>query len=218
MVIYKQSFEKTKERLIKGLIFLFFSKCKYDIFAVCIMLFCGCSYAQSSDNWNVEGAHGVLNIKGILTEGACRLDMKSAYQQVFLGVTPTGKLLHPGNRGVPVAVNIFLRDCIRSGGMQQDTRKFNKTYDRLQPVVSVRFLGLTDDYNSKLLKVHGASGFGLRILDSDKKDVRIGNTSSPQYLMPEDNILTYYILPERTSAPLIVGAYHTIADFGMSYD
>lgn len=41
--------------------------------------------ACAADNWNVDGANGVLHVRGALTESACRLEMTSAYQDVWLG-------------------------------------------------------------------------------------------------------------------------------------
>lgn len=45
--------------------------------------------AQAVDNWDVEGASGVLEIRGALTESACRLEMDSARQEVWLGEIAT---------------------------------------------------------------------------------------------------------------------------------
>ncbi|MFH7407602.1 fimbrial protein, partial [Pseudomonas syringae group genomosp. 7] len=56
---------------------------------------------QAADNWQVDGAHGVLHVRGELTESACRLEMASAYQAVSLGNTATAQLAQAGDRGVP---------------------------------------------------------------------------------------------------------------------
>lgn len=218
MVILTASMETIIKYFPSSLISLFTHKGKSSFVVCYFILSCGYAVAQTPDNWSVEDAHGVLNISGVLTEGACRLDMRSAYQQVLLGVTTAGRLLHPGDQGQPISLNIYLKDCLHSGGKQLDIRTGNTTIDHLQPVVSVKFLGLVDENNSELLRVKGASGFGIRILDRNYKDVRIGRRGKPLYLMPNDNILTYYVVPERTSAPLISGSYQSVANFGMNYD
>ncbi len=41
--------------------------------------------ANAVDNWDVDGANGVLYISGALTESACRLEMDSARQDISLG-------------------------------------------------------------------------------------------------------------------------------------
>ncbi|BFO09108.1 fimbrial protein [Serratia rubidaea] len=174
--------------------------------------------AQTPDNWNVEGAHGVLNVSGVLTEGACGLDMQSAWQQVRLGTTTANTLNALGRQGTPVAVQLYLRDCLRSGGSQMDIRTGSRTYDRLQPVVSVTFRGMTDADNPGLLKVQGASGVALRLLDVERRDVRLGSRGVPHYLMPYDSVLTYYVVPERTIAPLVAGAYRAVVNFQLNYD
>ncbi len=183
-----------------------------------LLLLSAGAQAQTPDNWNVEGAHGVLNVSGVLTEGACRLDMQSAFQQVQLGTTTANILRTPGSQGTPVAVQLYLRDCLRSGGSQTDVRTGSKTYDRLQPVVSVTFRGVTDADNPDLLKVQGTSGLALRLLDGERRDVRLGSRGVPQYLTPYNSVLTYYVVPERTSAPLVAGAYRAVVNFGLNYD
>ncbi|AIJ06756.1 Fimbrial protein [Edwardsiella anguillarum] len=173
---------------------------------------------KTSDNWNVDGSHGMLHVSGVLTEGACRLDMQSAYQQISLGTVPAGQLHYPGNQGAPVAVQLSLRDCLHSGGHQDDLRSGNRTSDRLQPVVSVTFKGAADADNPDLLQVQGTSGLALRLQDSNRRDVRLGDRGTPQYLMPNNSQLTYYIMPERTSAPLVTGAWRSVVNFGLNYD
>ncbi|HCV67095.1 MAG TPA: fimbrial protein, partial [Serratia sp.] len=68
---------------------------------------------QVPNNWQVEGANGVLNISGVLSEGACRLAMDSADQTVLLGVTPLAQLAQVGARAAATAVTLRLRDCLR---------------------------------------------------------------------------------------------------------
>lgn len=184
-----------------------------------LVLMSSVTSAQAAvDNWGVDGAYGELHITGALTAGACRLDMTSLFQQVDMGVLPAAALLHPGDQGVPVAVQLQLRDCLPVGGRQRDDRIGSLTWDSIQPVVSVSFAARADDDNPALVKARGASGIGLRLLDSQRRDVRLGARGAPQWLTPYNDQLTYYVVPERTRAPLSPGAFRASVDFRLNYD
>ncbi|MFS7243199.1 fimbrial protein [Serratia proteamaculans] len=176
------------------------------------------SAQATPDNSSVEGAHGELHISGALAAGACRLDMASLFQQVDMGGIPTATLLHPGDRGEPVAVQLQLRDCLPVGGRQRDDRIGSLTWDSIQPVVSVSFAARMDDDNPDLVQARGVSGLGLRLLDSQRRDVRLGSRGIPQLLTPYNDQLTYYVVPERTRAPLAPGAFRASVDFRLNYD
>ncbi|HFF8947722.1 fimbrial protein [Serratia marcescens] len=165
-----------------------------------------------------DGNHGVLFVHGALTEGACRLDMVSAHQDVWLGETATGNLAKVGERTEPVAFQLRLRDCLRTGAAMQDERRGNKVWDAYQPAVSVSFNAPADADNPRLVKVRGAGGVALRLLDSDKKDVRLGHRSRPQLLAIGSDALNFYVMAERTRAPMVAGAYQAAIDFRMNYD
>jgi type 1 fimbria pilin len=184
-----------------------------------LVLTSGMTSAQAApDNWGVEGAHGELHISGALAAGACRLDMASQFQQVDIGVIPTAALLQPGDQGTPVAVQLQLRDCLPVGGRQRDVRIGSLTWDHIQPVVSVSFAARADDDNPALVKARGTSGFGLRLLDSGRRDVRLGARGAPQLLSLYNDQLTYYVVPERTRAQLAPGAFRANVDFQLNYD
>ena len=174
--------------------------------------------AERVDNWNVDGSHGVLHVRGALTESACRLDMTTARQTVELGEIGTGRLRNFGDRGTPVAVTLRLYDCLNSGSRNLDLRNGNLIWDNVQPAVSVGFVAPADVNNPSLVSVRGASGLGLRLTDAAHRDVRLGSQGVPLLLTPGQNELTYYVVPERTSAPLIAGAYQAHVDFWLHYD
>ncbi|WP_244633678.1 fimbrial protein [Erwinia persicina] len=174
--------------------------------------------ARAADNWNVDGANGVLQVHGALTESACRLDMASDRQDFSLGEIGTGRLRHLGDQGTPVEVQIKLRDCLAESTGSVYDHIGNRLWSREQPVVTVSFLGPADDNNAQLLKVVGAGGIGLRITDLQGRDVRLGSSGEPLLLTPGQNQLNYTITPERTRAPLKAGAYQAQVNFGLSYD
>lgn len=173
---------------------------------------------QVPNNWQVEGAYGVLNISGVLSEGACRLAMDSADQTVLLGVTPLAELAQVGARAAATAVTLRLRDCLRGSGASRDERTGNLSWGRQQPVMTMSFLAPADADNPQLVKVQGVSGIGLRLVDSQQRDVRLGSRDTPQFVSPGDEVLVWYVAAERTRAPLQAGAYRATLNFRLSYE
>ncbi|MCC4106633.1 fimbrial protein [Serratia ureilytica] len=176
------------------------------------------AFLLSLDIQAEQGNHGVLFVHGALTEGACRLEMASAYQDIWLGETTTGSLATPGSRAQPVAFQLRLRDCMRLGAATRDPRLGYRLWDAYQPAVTVSFTAPADADNPQLAQVQGASGLGLRLLDADNRDVRLGSRSRPQLLALGDNGLRFSVVAERTRAPLLAGAYRAAIDFRMNYD
>ncbi|MGQ8776654.1 fimbrial protein [Serratia sp. NA_112.1] len=173
---------------------------------------------QAADNWAVDGANGTLYVRGALTESACRLEMSSAHQAIWLGETGTARLDTLGAQGTPVAFELRLKDCLRTPASQRDVRTGALTWAPNQPSVSVSFRAPSDMDNPQLVKVRGVFGLGLRLLDSTGRDVRLGSRGEPLFLTPGQSSLTYTVTPERTSAPLVAGSYRAAVDFQLNYD
>ncbi|MBC3250174.1 type 1 fimbrial protein [Serratia fonticola] len=165
----------------------------------------------------VDGEHGVLHVSGALTESACRLEMSSADQSVELGDVGTGRLQQVGDRGTAVAVTLHLQDCLRTAANNRD-QEDNLTWSTNQPAVSLTFTGTQDDSNAQLFMARGVGGMGLRLTDASHRDVVPGVSGQPQLLTPGSDVLTYYIAPERTGAPLQAGAYLANVNFRLSYE
>ncbi|CAI1035138.1 fimbrial protein [Serratia liquefaciens] len=174
--------------------------------------------ACAADNWNVDGANGVLHVRGALTESACRLDMTSAYQDVWLGDTGTARLAQVGAQGTPVVVQLRLQDCLRSPANNRDERSGNLLWGAHQPAVSLSFVAPVDADNPQLIAVRGASGVALRMEDSQGRDIRLGSRGAPLMLAVGQSTLDYIVTPERTRAPLQAGAYSAHVDFRLNYD
>ncbi|EMJ5851809.1 type 1 fimbrial protein [Klebsiella aerogenes] len=166
----------------------------------------------------IDGETGVLHVYGSLTESPCRLDMPSAWQTVSLGNTATALLMQAGDQGQPVAVQLRLKDCQAVTARNVDDRSHSLLWSRNQPAVSVRFTAPTDRDNPELLAVTGASGLGLRLTDEYGRNVHPGSRSAPLLLNPGQDTLTWMLTPERTSAPLRGGAWHTMVNVGLEYD
>jgi type 1 fimbria pilin len=166
----------------------------------------------------VEGAHGVLYVSGLLTQGTCSLEMDSTRQDVSLGVTSTGTLYLPGDRGDASNFQLRLRDCLPVQTDSLDARNGGIAWSERQPIVRVGFNARMDNENPQLIRAQGVSGLGLRLQDDQGRDVRLGDRGAPLWLVPGDNVLTYRIAPERTSATLLPGRYQSLLNFHLSYN
>ena len=174
------------------------------------------AYATTG-NGPSDGEHGVVYVRGTLTESACRLEMASTSQTVDMGTINTGQLQRDG-QGTPVALHLQLRDCLHTSSASRDPWLSNRIWNPSQPSVALSFLGVTASDAPTLLKVNGAEGFALRISDEQGQDVRIGSWGRPLQLTPGDNGLTWYITPQRTSQPLRVGSFSAQMNFWLNYD
>lgn len=174
--------------------------------------------SHAANSWEVEGANGTLHVEGMLTESACRLDMSSGRQEIWLGETGTASLTNPGDRAAPVAFELRLMDCLRTPAGQRDDRSGSLAWAAVQPTVSVGFRAPTDMDSPQLVKAQGVSGLGLRVLDSRGQDVRLGSRGEPLFLSPGQSSLLYTVVPERTRAPLVAGPYLANMDFQLNYD
>lgn len=174
--------------------------------------------AQSGDD--VDGNHGELHVIGSLTEGACRLDMQSAFQQVDLGEVSTKALLQTGEQGTPVPFQIRLKDCLRVQSNKYDSRTGGLVWSANQPVISVAFIGIADSDEPDLVRVTGpeVSGVGIRLMDAHYHLLRPGEWTHPRFLDPGQDTLTFYAVPERTTAHLAAGAFHAAVDFHLNYE
>ncbi|CAI2146002.1 fimbrial protein [Serratia marcescens] len=173
---------------------------------------------QAPGGHYVDGSNGVLYVRGALTESACRLEMSSARQDIRLGDVATGQLQRVGDRGAPVGFELRLQDCLRSAVGGRDNRGGAWVWAPQQPVVTVSFSAPADADNPQLVKVLGASGLGLRLLDAAGRDVRLGSRGRPLLLTPGQNSLRYTVMAERTAASLLAGSYHAVVDFYLTYD
>ncbi|OKB68824.1 fimbrial protein [Serratia marcescens] len=170
------------------------------------------------DNWNVDGANGTLYVHGALTESACRLEMASAWQDIALGETGTGRLQTVGGRGEPVRFELRLADCLRSPAGSRDLRTGGLIWANDQPAVTVSFNAVRDADNPQLVKAQGVTGLGLRLQDGLGRDARLGSRGAPLLLTPGQDTLSYTVTPERTPAGLAAGSYWARVNFHLSYD
>lgn len=190
------------------------------IFGIILCMFSVFTHAQKLgkvDNWTVDGANGHIDVRGALTESACRLEMASAHQTIDLGTTGTGQLNTIGQKGLAIPFTIKLEDCLISQSRQRD-QLANLVWEKNIPTMQIKFSAATDLQNPDLIKVNGAKGFGLALTDKKGSLISVGRVNDPQRLTLGQNQLTYYIAPMRTSANLSAGSYQAQLQFQLSYD
>ncbi|WP_234262459.1 fimbrial protein [Klebsiella aerogenes] len=191
------------------------------ITGVFLSLLCLPAAAQADDDpVYVDGNSGELHVIGNLTESACRLDMTSVFQQVDLGQIATKDLLHPGDQGTPVPFHIRLKDCLRVQSNKYDSRTGGLVWSANQPVLAVAFIGVVDSDEPDLIRTSGpdVSGVGIRLMDEHYHLLPPGEWTHPEFLDPGQDTLTFYAVPERTSARLAAGAFHAAVDFHLNYE
>lgn len=170
-------------------------------------------YAENSGEQN-----GELHFFGSLLEGACRLDMRSAFQEVNMPAIPLGSLQKPGDSGPSSTFVVRLRACQRVGGKLTDLTRGTVTWDAIQPVITISFTGVLDPDNPSLMMMKGIRGAGLLIRDSSGHQIYPGERGRPQFVSPGGDQLIYTVTPVRTQAPLIAGEFRTVIDFKVNYD
>lgn len=168
------------------------------------------------DNWNVDGANGVLYVSGSLTESPCRLAMTSAYQSVDLGNIETAELQHNG-KGTPIPFQIELEDCIEMATRLTNVQSGMTAWSSTQPAVKIRFVAPTVPFYSDFVKVNGVQGLGLAVTTPGGALLPMGQESDPQLLPSGQSQLTYYVTPVRIGL-LEPGAYSALIAFEMLYE
>ncbi len=170
------------------------------------------------DNWNVDGANGVLYVSGSLTESPCRLSMTSAYQSVDLGNTETADLPSVGARGQSIPLHIELQDCIEMATTLENTQMGQTAWSTTQPAAKIRFLAPIIPFMPQFASVRGAEGLGLVITDTQGQILPLTKESNPVLLPLGQTMLTYYVTPVRTAALMQPGAYSALIAFEMLYE
>lgn len=181
-------------------------------------LFCSASVSTWSHAADTLAQTAEFQVTGTLLESACYLDPSSAYQTLALGDLSTARLTRMGDQGTPVALHLKLQGCVRSEGGRRDDQRGTLVWSAIEPVATLAFNAVADADTPDLIKVVGAEGFGLRVLDVQGNDVRLGRTAPAWFVSPGDSQLTYYIRPERTVAPLRPGAFRASLNVNLAYD
>jgi type 1 fimbria pilin len=165
-----------------------------------------------------DGLFASLAVKGSIVESACTLEMVSEDQTVNLGGIASHVLNRFGDEAPPVAFHLLLRDCGHWGGVTRSaTHGNNLVWGSGQQTVSITLH--SKQQQGGLIAVTGqARGLALRLEDGQHRQLWPGMPSQAQLLMPGDNRLTFYLIPQRTAERLIPGSFYAVVNFQLNYD
>ena len=170
------------------------------------------------DNWGVDGQHGILRVRGALTDSPCRLSMRTADQTIDLGSVPVGSLPHIGSEGRGVTFQIELTDCLAVANARMDRQTGQMPWSTDEPAVSIRFMAMDTDSAGRYARLRGVSGLGLVIQDARGKPMTLGMYGTPQMLPAGQSILTYSVIPIKLENRVSPGAFYAVIGFQLSYD
>lgn len=159
-----------------------------------------------------------VHVHGTLTDGACVLELSSAHQEIDFGVLSLSGMRKVGDRGNPVPLTLRFKNCLRTQGRSLNRSTGTWAWDSLQPIITVGFLAPADDDNPELFGLEGTRGVGLRLTDAAFHSVRPGQRGVPQFATPGSSELTWYVIPERTAAPLVYGPFKASVNLFVEYD
>lgn len=185
--------------------------------SMAVIMLAGIVQAAASDII-ADGDNGTLNVTGELTRGACNIETTSRWQSINMENVTTGELASPGNRGHATAFHLHLRDCEESG--TDEARKQNGTVLRIvnQPEIRISFVSERDADDTELFAIQGAKGFGLRLEDAQYNTIAPGGKAQPLALEGGNNVLTYWLVPERTHGEIQEGVWHSVISMRFSYE
>jgi len=181
-------------------------------------LLCGASVSTVSLAGGIHVQTTEFQVIGSLFESACYLDISSGHQTLDLGDLSTASLEKNGNQGRPVTLQLKLQGCVRSEGGRRDDLLGTLLWSASEPVVTLTFSAVSDPDTPELIKVVGASGFGLRLQDVQGHDLYLGRTAPVWFVTPGESMLTYYVRPERTASPLRPGDFRASLNVNLAYD
>lgn len=125
-----------------------------------------------------------FQVTDILLESACYLDPSSTYQTLDLRDLSTAQLIRTDEQGTPVTLQLNLQGCVRSDGGRLDEQTGTLIWSASEPEAALSFTAVADAGSSGLIEVVGAGGFGLRLLDVQGRDVRLGPTAPARFISP----------------------------------
>lgn len=184
----------------------------------CMLLVLPLVAGATPANEAVDGDNGVLYVSGELTRGACNIEADSKQQAIRMGVISSGKLAGADKHARGKAFHLHLRDCISSGTEEEEKQTGTVVRVEDQPEVRISFVSTKNADNPQLIAVQGAGGIGLRLEDHLHHLILPGEPGEPLVLQPGNDDLTYWLIPERTGAPLQEGAWHSTVYMRFNYE
>lgn len=186
------------------------------ILPFCAFFFLTISNAFAS-NFSVEGLNGKLNVIGYLTEGTCWIDFESENVFIDMGEITSSTFKKVGDRSEPIPFLIKLHGCTSGGAKKKDYLTGNYYWDSLQPIVDVTFFSTLVESDDDTILVKGVHGVGLKISDEKYRDIKMGVSSKPLFLMPGYNEIVYHVQLIKTSNEISKGYFYATSNFVIDY-
>ncbi len=144
--------------------------------------------------------------------------MESSNQSISLGNISFADLNQSKQSKRQVPFQIELLDCLEVQTELQNSQTGDTVWSTTQPAVKVRFIAPTEPQYTDIIRINGAQGLGLKVMNVAYQVLPIGKDSNPMLIASGQNRLTYYVTAVRTSGPLIPGAFSALIAFEMLYD
>ncbi|HEM7146927.1 TPA: type 1 fimbrial protein [Providencia stuartii] len=170
------------------------------------------------DNWGVDGQHGILRVRGTLTDSPCRLSMRTADQTIDLGSVAVGDLPHIGAKGQGVTFQLELTNCLAVENARMDRQTGQVPWSKDEPGVAIRFVSADTDESGRYALLKGTSGLGLVIQDAKGEIMPLSQYAPPILLPAGQSILTYRVFPVRLDQRVYPAAFSGVIGFQLSYD
>lgn len=170
------------------------------------------------NHWDVDGQHGQVHVKGILTESPCRIAMHSMYQDIEMSDLKTADFPSINSMGNQYPFYIELLDCLATPTNMLDSYSGNMTWSSDQPGFSIRFVTTENENMSKYISIKGIQGLGLMLTDKQGKVITLGEYTKPKLVPQGQIILTYNVVPVRTLMKMNPGKFSSVISFQLNYD
>lgn len=172
----------------------------------------------SVNNWEVDGQHGQVHVKGSLTESPCRIAMHSTYQDIEINNLQKADFSQVGSIGSQYPFYIELLDCLANPVKMKDKYTGNMIWGTDQPAFSIKFMATEDENRSKYIAAKGVAGLGLMLTDKQGNEIALGEYIKPRLLPQGQSILAYNVIPVRTAAIMASGKFTSVIGFQLNYD
>lgn len=170
------------------------------------------------DNWGVDGQHGVLRVRGALTDSPCRLSMRTADQTIDLGTVAVGDLPSLGAEGQGVTFQVELTNCLAVENARMNRQTGQVPWSTDEPGVAIRFVAADTDSSGRYALLNGVSGLGVIIQGPKGETMPLSQYASPILLPAGQSTLTYRVLPVRLGDRVSPGEFSGVIGFQLSYD
>lgn len=177
---------------------------------------CGFSSVANANESSVPDT-GEIYVHGMVYENTCRMEMDSSAQDIDMGEVNRAQLNASPKGANGKLLKIYLRDCPEINTWSPNISTLKTTRSQLQPGYQATFLAQMDESAPDLIKVHGASGLGLRLRDANGKTVLLSRQSDTLLLSPRQDQIVYTIYPEKDQAMFVPGEYHALLSLSMYY-